>query len=92
MEKHLRASDSKNLRDRGNQLSHICGRRVCVCVYMHVCVVCAEWMRVHSIKRARMFTARTPISKQALGQATEALCPHLSAGGVAASKAAARTK
>jgi hypothetical protein len=64
-----------------------------VCVYMHVCVVCAQWMRVHSVKWARMFTARTQLAnKQALGQVTEALCPHLSVGGVAASKAAARTK
>ena len=71
MEKHLKASDSKNLRDWGNQLSHILweeGMCVCirayVCVYVHVCVVCAQWMHVHSVKWARMFTARTPVSKQ----------------------------
>ena len=39
MKGHLRVSDSKNLRDWGNHLSHICGRRVCVHVYVHVCVV-----------------------------------------------------
>ena len=38
--------------------------RAYVCVYVHVCVVCAQWMHVHSVKWARMFTARTPVSKQ----------------------------
>ena len=39
MEKHLKASDSKNLRDWGNQLSHILWEEgMCVCIRAYVCM------------------------------------------------------
>lgn len=97
---YIYASAPEGIYQKGSEglgepaVSVICGRRVCVCECVHVCVVCARWMRVHAVsgRECSLPEPYLPDKLQALGQITEALCPHLSTGGVAASQAAVRTK
>ena len=64
MEKHLRASDSKNLRDWGNQLSHILWEEgICVCIHACVCGVCTVDACAFC-KMGKNVHCQNPVSKQ----------------------------
>ena len=67
-----------------------------VCVYVCVCVCCVHSSCVCILLICKNVYRQNPSyhtnKLQSLGQITKVLCPHLSMGGVAASKAALRTK